>query len=221
MSNRKYLINKLHNSTKRNYIERMMNNKVKCMNVANKFGYDYWDGNRKFGYGGYKYIKDYWKPVAKKIIKIYSLNNKSKVLDVGCGKGFLIYEIKKILPKIKVIGIDISDYGIKNSKTEIKKYLIKHDARKKLPFKSKYFDLVISLGTLHNFEIFDLYKCLNEIERVGIKKYIMVESFRNSNELFNLQCWALTCKSFFSVNEWIWILKKNKYRGDFEFIFFK
>ncbi|MAV76739.1 MAG: SAM-dependent methyltransferase [Candidatus Marinimicrobia bacterium] len=221
MGNRRYLINKLHNSTKRNYIERMMNNKAKCIRVANKFGYDYWDGNRKFGYGGYKYIKDYWKPVAKKIIKIYSLNNKSKVLDLGCGKGFLIYEIKKILPKIKVIGIDISAYAIKNSKKEIKKHLIKYDARKKLPFKSKYFDLVISLGTLHNFEIFDLYRCLDEIERVGVKKYIMVESFRNSNELFNLQCWALTCKSFFSANEWKWIFRKNKFNGDFEFIFFK
>jgi len=66
-----------------------------------------------------------------------------------------------------------------------------------------------------------LYKCLTEIERIGKKKYVMIESFRNSKELFNLQCWALTCKSFFSVNEWIWIFKKNKYKGDFEFIFFK
>ena len=213
-------ITSLHKSTGRNYLARMINKKVECMNVAKKYGYHYWDGDRKYGYGGYRYIPGRWKGVANKIIKKYRLNNKSKILDVGCGKAFLLYEIKKILPGIEVHGFDISRHAIKNSKSLIKKNLYKYDARKKFRYRKNYFDLVISLATLHNFEINHLFNCIKEIERVGKKKYIMVESYKNNKELFNLQCWALTCESFFSVNEWKWIFKHVGYSGDYEFIFF-
>ena len=211
----------LHTLTKRNYINRMMSEKVKCMTKAKKYGKDYWDGKRKYGYGGYKYIPNRWKPVAQKIIKKYNLTGKSKILDVGCGKGFLLYEIKKILPKIKIVGFDISKYGINNAKKEIRKYLFAHDAKKKYPFKNKNFDLVISLGCLHNFKLYDLYNSIKEIQRVGNKAYIMVEGYRNSNELFNLQCWALTAETFFDDNEWKWLFKVCGYKGDYEFIYFK
>ena len=221
MEKRKYFINKLHNSTKRNFLDRMKNQKVKCMKVASNYSFDYWDGDRKYGYGGYKYIEGRWETVAKKIIKTYLLTNNSKILDVGCGKGYLLFEIKRILPKIKIVGIDISNYAIKNSKKEIKKLLFKYDCRKKLPFKTKSFDLVISLAVLHNFEITSLFQSIKEIERVGKKKFIMVESYNNYTELFNLQCWALTCKSFFSIKDWEWIFKTNCYKGDYEFISFK
>ena len=97
----------------------MNNNKVECMKIARQFSYDFWDGDRKFGYGGHKYIDGYWEDVAKSFIKDYNLNNKSKILDVGCGKGFLLYEITKILPNIEIYGFDISEYAIKNSKEEI------------------------------------------------------------------------------------------------------
>ena len=216
-----YFISKLHKSTKRNYLQRMINKKILCVREAKKYGFNYWDGNRKYGYGGYKYIEGRWIPVAKKIIKYYRLNNNSKLLDVGCGKGFLLYEIKKLLPKIKVYGFDISKYAISRSKSEIKNDLFVHDARKRFPFKNKKFDLVISLGCLHNFKIYDLEKSLKEISRVGKKQYIMVESFRNDKELFNLQCWALTAETFFHTVEWEWALKKFNYRGEYEFIFFE
>ena len=94
------------------------------------------------------------------------------------------------------------------------------DARKKLPFKDKEFDLVISINTLHNFKIHDLKTSLSECERVGKKKYLVVEGYRNENELFNLQCWALTCESFFSEDEWKWIFDQFGYTGDYEFIYF-
>jgi len=215
------LITKLHNLTKRNYLQRMQNEKVKCMNISKKYEFDYWDGNRKYGYGGYKYIKGRWSKVAKKLIQLYKLKNNSKILDVGCGKGYLLYEIKKVLPKIRVHGLDISDHALKDSPTEIKKYLIKHDLKNGLNFKKNSFDLVFSLATLHNLEINFLFKIIKQINKIGKKKYIMVESYRNNQELFNLQCWALTCESFFSKNEWKWIFKNLKYTGDFEFIYFK
>lgn len=215
------LITKLHNLTKRNYLQRMQNEKVKCMKVSKKYEFDYWDGDRKYGYGGYKYIKGRWSKVAKKLIQIYKLKNNSKILDIGCGKGYLLYEIKKILPKIRIHGLDISNHALKNSPEEIRKYLNKHDLKKGLNFKKNSFDLVFSLATLHNLEINFLFKIIKQIDNIGKKKYIMVESYKNNQELFNLQCWALTCESFFSKNEWKWIFKNLNYTGDFEFIYFK
>ena len=105
-----------HKKTKRDYLGRMIDNKIHCMEKARKFEKDYWDGPRRYGYGGYKYIQGLATPIAKKLIKKYKLNNKSKILDVGCGKGYLLYEIKKLLPKIKVKGFDISRYGLKIQK---------------------------------------------------------------------------------------------------------
>ena len=220
MKQSKKFFKKLHTSTSRNYLQRMLDDKIECMKIASKFEKDYWDGDRRYGYGGYKYIKNKWSDVAKKLIKNYKLNNKSKILDIGCGKGYLLYEIKKILNGIDITGIDISKYGLKNAHPEIKQYLSRYDARNKLKFKNKQFDLVISFGTLHNFEIYDLQTSLKEISRVGKKSYIWVESYRNYKELFNLECWALTCKAFFSKKEWLWIFKQNQFKGDYEFIYF-
>ncbi len=213
-------INSLHKATKRNYLKRMNNDKVLSMRIARRYSKDYWDGSRKYGYGGYKFIPGYWTKVAKKIIKKYKLSNKSKILDIGCGKGFLLYEIKSILKNIKIVGIDISSYAITNSKKEIKKYLFKHDISTKLPFKKNSFDLIISLGCLHNLNIINLISALSDINRVSKKNYIMVESYRNELELFNLQCWALTCNSFLKKNEWQWLFKKYNQSGDYEFIYF-
>ena len=219
----KKLIQKIHNSSKRDYLNRMMNEKVKAMKVASKYGYEYWDGPRKYGYVGYNYIEGYWTGLAKKLIKNYRLNNNSKVLDIGCGKGFLLYEIRKILPKIKVEGIDTSNYAIKNSHKMVKKYLkvFKAEHIKNLKYKKKSFDLIISINCLHNLKLDDLKNSLNGISYVSKKSYIVVESYINERELFNLQCWALTCKSFFSKREWIYLFKLFNYKGDFEFISFK
>ena len=214
------IISKLHLSTKRNYIERMLNKKVECMGEAKKYSKNYWDGPRKFGYGGYKYIPGRWTAVAKKLISKYELNNKSKILDVGCGKGFLLKEIQKILPGITIYGFDISRYAIKQIDKKIKKRIIFHQAQKKFPYRSNYFDLVISINTLHNLKNYDLDVSLKEISRVSKKVYLCVESYRDNKELFNLQCWALTCETFLSKNEWIWLYSKYKFKGLYEFIYF-
>ena len=145
-----------HEKTSRNYLERMNNNKVKCMSVAKKYAFDYWDGDRKYGYGGYKFIKGYHSVLAKKLIKDYSLNNQSKILDIGCGKGYLLYEIKKIIKNAKIYGLDISKYAKNKAKIEIKKKIKIWDVNDKLEFNNKYFDLVISINTLHNLKLKNL-----------------------------------------------------------------
>tara|TARA_B100000686_G_C16575113_1_gene855047 strand:- start:39 stop:704 length:666 start_codon:yes stop_codon:yes gene_type:complete len=215
------IVSKLHQSTKRDYLKRMIDEKVECMKIAKKYEKEYWDGDRRYGYGGYKYIPGRWKSVAEMLIKNYNLNNNSSVLDVGCGKAFLLYEMKLLLPGLNITGFDISKYGLDQAKEEIKKNLFVHRAQEVYPFKNKQFDLVISLGCLHNLKVFELEKALKEIERVGKKGYIMLESFRNEKELFNLQCWALTCESFFNEKEWVWIYDHFGYTGDYEFIYFE
>jgi sporadic carbohydrate cluster protein (TIGR04323 family) len=210
-----------HLNTKRDYLQRMNNSKVKCMRIAKKYEYDYWDGDRKYGYGGYKYIYGYHSILAKKIIKDYSLNNNSKVLDLGCGKGFLLYEIKKILSNIKVVGIDVSKYAKSTSKKEISRFIKNKDLKKKINYENNSFDLVISINTLHNLKLEYVAQCLKEIERIGKSKFICVESYRNENEQFNLQCWALTAETIIDVNSWKWLFKNVGYTGDYEFIYFK
>lgn len=211
----------LHKATKRAYIDRMVDDKVACMIKAKEYEFDYWDGDRRFGYGGYKYMPGRWKVVAEALIKNYNLTNSSSVLDVGCGKGFLLYEMKLLLPDLKIVGFDISKHGIAKAKEEISKNLFIHRAQEKYPFKDNEFDLVISLGCLHNLRIFELETALKEIERVGKSGYVMLESYRNEKELFNLECWALTCESFFDPEEWKWIYNHFGYSGDYEFIYFE
>ena len=220
MGELKNFVTPLHLATKRDYLARMIDDKVSCMLKAKEYESDYWDGDRRFGYGGYRFIEGRWKPVAEALIKDYQLTNESKILDVGCGKGFLLYEIKKILPGIKVTGFDISSHGIENAHPDVKSFIKVQKAQDPYQYKDKEFDLVISLGTLHNLRLFDLHSALTEFERVGKQGYIMLESYRNEQEQFNLQCWALTCESFFDHEEWIWLYKHFGYSGDYEFIYF-
>ena len=215
------IVTPLHKMTARKYIDRMVDDKVHCMLKAKEYESDYWDGDRRYGYGGYKYMEGRWKPVAEALIETYRLNNESKVLDVGCGKGFLLYEIKLLLPGIELTGFDISLHGLSDAKKEIRDNLFRYRAQDRYPYGDKQFDLVISLGCIHNLRIFELETAVKEIERVGKNKYVMVESYRNEQEQFNLQCWALTAESFFDTAEWIWLYNHFGYTGDYEFIYFE
>ena len=215
------IVTPLHKRTKRDYLARMVDDKVHCMLKAKEYEADYWDGDRRYGYGGYK-DDGRWKPVAQQFIDHYKLGPKSKVLDVGCGKAFLINEIKQLLgPEAEVVGFDISKHGLADAPEAIRPHLFRHRAQDRYPFGDKHFDLVISLGTLHNLRLFELETACQEIERVGKQGYIMLESYRNELEQFNLQCWALTCESFFDTEEWIWLYRHFGFTGDYEFIYFE
>ena len=215
------LVTPLHKATPRDYLARMVDQKIECMQIAKEYGFDYWDGKRRYGYGGYKYIPGRWRSVAQSLIDRYDLVPGSRVLDAGCGKGYLMYEMLLIQPELELCGLDVSGYAIENAKPEIKQYLSQQDLSKPLSYGDNYFDLVLSLGCLHNLSLPCLASALGEIERVGRQSYVMVESFRSEEEFFNLECWALTAQTVLDVQAWEWIFAHTGYTGDFEFIFFE
>ncbi len=211
----------LHNRTKRDYVARVMeHDKAECAAVAKQWGYDYWDGERQFGYGGYSY-DGRWLSVAEAMAERYNLKAGDRILDVGCGKAYLLYEFTQVVPGIEVAGLDISTYGIEHAKEEMKPFLTVGSSTS-LPWDDDSFDYVYSLTTLHNLYNFELKPSIQEIERVSRRnKYISVESYRNEREKMNLLYWQLTCESFLSTKEWEWLYKEYGYTGDHGYIFFE
>jgi len=214
----------LHKSTQRDYLSRVNDSvypKAKAAKIAKKFDRDYWDGDRRICYGGYKYIEGRWEKVVRAMAEYYSLPEKPKILDIGCGKGFLLYDFLKIMPDADIHGIDISEYAIANSKPEIRSKLQLGNATQ-LPWTDNTFDLVVSITTLHNLYAYDLDLALREIERVGKQhKYVCVESYRNESEKANLLYWQVTCEAFNTPEEWKWWFKQTNYTGDYSFICFE
>lgn len=216
-------VSKLHKKTTRNYLERVCeHDKIECATIAKQYGKDYWDGDRRHGYGGYSY-DGRWEVVARDMIDHYGLQPGMKILDIGCGKGHLLYEFKKLVPGLEVRGVDISKWGLADAKPEVREFLTLAPAQA-LPYADNEFDLVFSLATFHNFRIMDLKKAIDELNRVAkdpASAYIMLESYRNEAERVNLMYWQLTCESFYDVGEWEWVYDHFGFKGDYSFIFFE
>lgn len=214
-------LSSLHTRTKRDYLERVRRgDKAECAAIAKQFDREYWDGDRRHGYGGFHY-DGRWEAMARELIAHYGLRAGQRVLDVGCGKGFLLFELQKLVPGLEVRGIDISSYALANAKEEIRASLDCGLAQQ-LPYPDNSFDLIISLNTLHNLYLFDLMRALREIERVKRGgSYLVVESYRNEVEKANLLHWQLTCECFFTPEEWQFIFAEAGYLGDYSFIYFE
>ncbi len=211
----------LHKATARDYLGRVMaHDKAECAEIAIEFGQEYWDGERQFGYGGYRY-DGRWRAVAEAMVAHYNLQPGTRILDIGCGKAFLLYELTQVLPEAQVTGIDISQYAVANAKEEVRPFL-RVGSAVDLPFGDHSFDLVISLNVLHNLYIDDLWRALQEMERVGRDaKYLCVETYRTEREKVNLMYWQLTCRAFHTPREWEWLFRQTGYCGDHSYIIFE
>lgn len=218
------LMSALHKSTRRDYLARVNDPdypKAKAAELAKQWGYDYWDGDRRINYGGYHYMPGRWEKVALAMVEYYKLKPGDKILDVGCGKGFLLYDFAQVLPGLELHGIDISRYAIEHAKPEIADRLQVANATA-LPYPENYFDLIYSINTLHTLYNYELDKALREIQRVGKRhKYICVESYRTEVEKTNLLYWQVTCEAFCTPLEWEWWFKQAGYTGDHSFIYFE
>ncbi|MDD3374512.1 MAG: class I SAM-dependent methyltransferase [Candidatus Omnitrophica bacterium] len=201
--------------TKRNLDERIDVKTEEVCFVARQFGKDFFDGDRKYGYGGYSYHPRFWQPVVPDFQKHYDLSGSSSILDVGCGKGFMLYDFVQAIPGIKVEGIDISSYAIQNAKEEVKSFLKVANATS-LPYEDNSFDLVVSINTVHNLDLEECQKAICEIHRVSKKNcFITVDAYRTSEEKKRMDAWNLTAKTYMSVDEWKEFFKQAGYQGDY------
>ncbi|MCH9609768.1 MAG: 2-methoxy-6-polyprenyl-1,4-benzoquinol methylase, mitochondrial [Chlamydiales bacterium] len=183
--------------------------------IARQFGEQFFDGERRHGYGGFSYHPRFWEPVIPAFIKQYGLTAQSKILDVGCAKGFMMHDFARALPSVEIKGVDISSYAIENAIPSMREQVQVADSRN-LPFDDNSFDLVLSINTLHNLEGKDLEKGLLEIERVSRKdSFIVNDAYRSEEEKNLLEAWNLTARSIFHVDHWREIFDRVGYTGDY------
>ncbi len=183
--------------------------------TARKFGKEFFDGDRRHGYGGYYYHPRFWQPVIPSFQKHFGLTSSSSVLDVGCGKGFMLYDMAELIPDITVKGLDISEYAIENAIEDMKPHVQVADAEN-LPFEDNSFDVVISINTVHNLEQEECAQALREIERVSRgKSFITVDAYRNDEEKELMYAWNLTAKTIMHRDEWKAFFKQVGYTGDY------
>jgi SAM-dependent methyltransferase len=201
--------------TKRNVKERGVEKTEEDRAIARQFGKEFFDGDRKYGYGGFNYHPKFWQPVISTQQGHFDLSSKSCVLDVGCGKGFMIHDMAQLLPGISVIGIDISEYAIENAIEDMKPHVQVANA-KELPFEDNSFDVVISINTVHNLVEDECGKALHEIERVSRgKSFITVDAYRNDEEKENMYAWNLTGRTIMHVDQWKKFFEEVGYTGDY------
>lgn len=214
-------INLLENypKTKRNVFERRDSKTEEDRRIARQFGKEFFDGERRHGYGGFNYHPRFWQPVIPAFQDYYHLSAASSILDVGCAKGFMLYDFTQLIPGITVRGVDISTYAIDQAVSSMKPLVSVADACS-LPFENNSFDLVISINTIHNLELERLIIALKEIERVSRKHcFITVDAYRNEVEKEAMEAWNLTAKTILHVDEWQTLFKKIGYKGDYFWFF--
>jgi SAM-dependent methyltransferase len=201
--------------TKRDLKQRAAEKTEEDRAIARQFGKDFFDGDRRHGYGGFSYQSRFWQPVVPTFQDFYALDNASKLLDVGCGKGFMIHDFNELIPGISVEGVDVSAYAIENAVESMKSKVQVADARE-LPYADNSFDLVVSINTIHNLERSELIKALKEIQRVSKKhSFITVDAYRNEEEREAMFAWNLTAKTILSVPEWLGLFKEAEFTGDY------
>ncbi len=185
--------------------------------VACQRGKDYFDGDRNYGYGGYKY-DDRWDPIVKNIYKEYGLKENSSILQLGSEKGFLLYSFQKQFPNLKLQGVETSDYAIQNTLPSIKDF-VAYAPYTKLPFADHQFDFVYAAALVYTLNLPDAIQCLREIERVGKgKSFITLGSYRTEEEYRLFKYWTLLGTLILHEDEWIEVLKYAGYTGDYFFM---
>jgi len=205
----------LYPRTKRQIDERGKLVTQEYRTIARQFGKEYFDGERLYGYGGYNYHPRFWQETVKRIRDYYQLPENARLLDVGCGKGFMLHDFKVLMPELTVAGLDISEYALENALENIQPFLCVGNA-KELPYPDGAFDLVISINTTHNLPLEDCKKAIQEIQRVSVRRaFITMDAWRNNEEKDRLLKWNLTALTYMHVDEWKDLFKEIGYQGDY------
>lgn len=183
--------------------------------IARKFDVEYFDGDRLTGYGGYGYAERFWRDTVRRIVDYYELPEGARVLDVGCAKGFMMFDMKKYRPDLDIQGVDISQYAKNHAKEEMKDFIAVGNANN-LPFEDNSFDLVIAINTLHNLPLIDCKQAFREISRVSKKDaFVMNDAWRNEKEHASMLDWNLTALTYMHVDDWKKLFDEVGYTGDY------
>jgi ubiquinone/menaquinone biosynthesis C-methylase UbiE len=189
-------------------------------NMDPTFSEAYFDKTRDTGYGGYHY-DGRWKPVAQEIINRYGVKAGQRILDIGCGKGFLLSDFPELCPGMEVRGTEVSKYAIENAREEAKSF-IDLVVDEKLPYPDNHFDFVASINVLHFLTPKQAENGICEMLRVCKNEdnfFIQVDAFMNEVEKERLLAWAPIIKSVLSVDEWLEMFDRAGYRGDYYWTF--
>jgi SAM-dependent methyltransferase len=200
--------------TKRNVEERASEKTEEDRAIGRKFGKDYFDGERRFGYGGYNYNARFWQPVIPTFAEWYGIKPGTKILDVGCAKGFMMHDFKEIIPGVEIQGIDVSEYAVENALPDVKPFIQQGNAMK-LPFADKSFDLVICINTVHNLPLEECKQALKELQRVATDSFVTMDAYRTPEEKKRMDAWNLTALTYMSVDEWKKLFNEVGYTGDY------
>jgi SAM-dependent methyltransferase len=183
--------------------------------TARLFGKEFFDGDRRTGYGGFAYHPRFWQPTIPAFQRHYGLTAASSVLDVGCAKGFMMHDLAALIPGITVKGVDVSTYAIDHVIESMRPHVQVADARS-LPFADRTFDVVIAINTIHNLELDGVREALREIERVKrLGSFVTVDAYRDETEKERMHAWNLTAKTILSVTEWKQLFTEVGYTGDY------
>lgn len=124
---------------------------------------DYYDSISK----GYEELHKEEQLKKLKVIKNFlKVSQQDKLLDVGCGTG-----LTTSCWKCKCYGIDPSKKLLEKAKTKYKDIIFRQASAEKIPFKDDFFDVVISVTAIQNFE--NIEKGLKEIKRIGKNKFVL------------------------------------------------
>lgn len=177
----------------------------------------FFDGERIYGHGGLKYDGRYI-PIVKNIIQEYGLKKGSKVLHIGCEKGFFIHDFMQVDPSIEVCGSEISDYPIEHAHPLVKDKITKCPYTS-LAFKDKEFDFVMSIGPVYTLNLADAITSLKEIDRVCKgRSFITLASYDTPDEYWMFKYWTLLSGLVLKKSEWLEILQHVGYQGDYAFV---
>lgn len=125
--------------------------------MTKQFYENYWVGQDN-------YLSDFnikW-PKLKKFIPT---NDNITIVDFGCGNGKILKEIKKINPKAKLIGLDVSEIALQEAKRnlpEVEFYKIIDG--EKFPLNDDVADFIFSSEVVEH--IYDTENAFSEIARV-------------------------------------------------------
>ncbi len=201
--------------TKRNVDERGEEKTEEDRRIARQFGRDFFDGDRRHGYGGFGYAARFWEPVAPTFQAHFGLAAGDRLLDVGCAKGFMLHDFARLIPGLEVEGIDVSEYAIENAIEDMRDRVQVADARS-LPYEDDSFDVVVSINTIHNLAREECGQALREIERVARRgAFITVDAYRDEAERERMLAWNLTAQTILHVDEWIAFFDEVGYTGDY------